>query len=161
MALFDSPLPVGDEHLEVAVALDQMSLELEVVAEGVGTTAQPPVGPRRPPRTGEVTPGRLGDLLESLVDEAVDVCPGGRLVVLAETAGFGIRSYLGVPVTTRSGAVFGTLCGASREPVEVASEVVETFRAMARLMPSTTDHRVSSGGGARQQPRKSRMLLVA
>lgn len=46
----------------------------------------------------------------------------------------GINSYVGVPVTTRSGAVSGTLCGASLGPGRVPDEVVVVFETVARVV---------------------------
>lgn len=46
----------------------------------------------------------------------------------------GIRSYVGVPVPTPSGAVFGTLCGVSGDPVEVDDDLVATFDRVARML---------------------------
>src|SRR6266508_2867677 len=45
-----------------------------------------------------------------------------------------IRTFVSYPVFTADGRFFGTLCGASKEPVEIEQEVLELMRECARLI---------------------------
>jgi diguanylate cyclase len=45
-----------------------------------------------------------------------------------------IRTFVSYPVFTADGRFFGTLCGASKEQVEIAAEVLELMRECARLI---------------------------
>jgi len=45
-----------------------------------------------------------------------------------------IRTFISYPVFTAEGRFFGTLCGASKEPVDVQQEVLDLMRECARLI---------------------------
>ncbi len=45
-----------------------------------------------------------------------------------------IRTFVSYPVFTAEGRFFGTLCGASKEQVEVQQEILELMRECARLI---------------------------
>ena len=45
-----------------------------------------------------------------------------------------IRTFISYPVFTAEGRFFGTLCGASKERVEIQQEVLELMRGCARLI---------------------------
>jgi len=45
-----------------------------------------------------------------------------------------IRTFISYPVFTAEGRFFGTLCGASKEPVDVEQEVLDLMRECARLI---------------------------
>lgn len=45
-----------------------------------------------------------------------------------------IRTFISYPVFTREGRFFGTLCGASKEQVEIQQEILELMRECARLI---------------------------
>ena len=45
-----------------------------------------------------------------------------------------IRTFISYPVFTPEGRFFGTLCGASKEPVEVEQEILELMRECALLI---------------------------
>jgi diguanylate cyclase len=45
-----------------------------------------------------------------------------------------IRTFVSYPVFTAEGRFFGTLCGASKEQVEIQQEVLELMRECARLI---------------------------
>jgi diguanylate cyclase len=45
-----------------------------------------------------------------------------------------IRTFVSYPVFTAEGRFFGTLCGASKEPVEIEQEILELMRECARLI---------------------------
>lgn len=45
-----------------------------------------------------------------------------------------IRTFISYPVFTAEGRFFGTLCGASKEPVEIEQEVLELMRECAVLI---------------------------
>jgi diguanylate cyclase len=51
-----------------------------------------------------------------------------------------IRTFISYPVFTAEGRFFGTLCGASKEPVEVQQEILDLMRECAiligRLLPA-------------------------
>lgn len=54
-----------------------------------------------------------------------------------------IRTFVSYPVFTPEGRFFGTLCGASKEPVDIRQEILELMRECARLigqrLPAATD----------------------
>ena len=45
-----------------------------------------------------------------------------------------IRTFISYPVFTAEGRFFGTLCGASKEQVEIQQEILELMRECARLI---------------------------
>lgn len=45
-----------------------------------------------------------------------------------------IRTFVSYPVFSADGKFFGTLCGASKEPVEIESEILDLMRECARLL---------------------------
>ena len=45
-----------------------------------------------------------------------------------------IRTFVSYPVFTAEGRFFGTLCGASKEPVQIEEEVLDLMRECARLI---------------------------
>lgn len=45
-----------------------------------------------------------------------------------------IRTFISYPVFTPEGRFFGTLCGASKEPVDIEEEILELMRETARLI---------------------------
>jgi diguanylate cyclase len=45
-----------------------------------------------------------------------------------------IRTFVSYPVFTAEGRFFGTLCGASKEPVDIEPEVLDLMRECARLI---------------------------
>jgi len=45
-----------------------------------------------------------------------------------------IRTFISYPVFTADGRFFGTLCGASKEQVEIQQEILELMRECARLI---------------------------
>jgi len=45
-----------------------------------------------------------------------------------------IRTFISYPVFTAEGRFFGTLCGASKEQVEIQREMLELMRECARLI---------------------------
>jgi diguanylate cyclase len=59
----------------------------------------------------------------------------------------GIRSYTGVPITTRSGTVYGTLCGASVEAVPQTPDTIALMELFARVIGQVVSgDPVGSGG---------------
>jgi diguanylate cyclase len=57
-----------------------------------------------------------------------------------------IRTFISYPVFTSEGRFFGTLCGASKERVEVQQEVLDLMRECARLI----GQRLRAGEAVRQ-----------
>jgi hypothetical protein len=45
-----------------------------------------------------------------------------------------IRTFVSYPVFTAEGRFFGTLCGASKEQVEIEQEILDLMRECARLI---------------------------
>ena len=45
-----------------------------------------------------------------------------------------IRTFVSYPVFAADGKFFGTLCGASKEPVEIETEILDLMRECARLL---------------------------
>src|SRR5579864_3490 len=45
-----------------------------------------------------------------------------------------IRTFVSYPVFTRDGRFFGTLCGASKEQIEIEQEILDLMRECARLI---------------------------
>ena len=56
-----------------------------------------------------------------------------------------IRTFVSYPVFTADGRFFGTLCGASKDPVEIEKEVLDLMRECARLI----GQRLRAGEAAR------------
>ena len=62
-------------------------------------------------------------------DEAQKQFPSSSVARLLE-----IRTFISYPVFTAEGRFFGTLCGASKEHVEVQEQILELMRECARLI---------------------------
>ena len=62
-------------------------------------------------------------------DDAQKQFPSSSVARLLE-----IRTFISYPVFTAEGRFFGTLCGASKEQVEVQQEVLDLMRECARLI---------------------------
>jgi len=73
-------------------------------------------------------------------DDAQKQYPSSSVARLLE-----IRTFISYPVFTAEGRFFGTLCGASKEPVEVQQEVLDLMRECARLI----GQRLRAGEAAR------------
>ncbi len=58
----------------------------------------------------------------------------------------GIRTFISYPVFTQEGRFFGTLCGASKDQVDVEHEILDLMRECARLI----GQRLRAGEVARQ-----------
>ena len=65
----------------------------------------------------------------SYTTDAQKQFPSSRVARLLE-----IRTFVSYPVFTAEGRFFGTLCGASKERVEIQQEVLELMRECARLI---------------------------
>lgn len=68
---------------------------------------------------------RRGELHEP----CAEAIPEKRVARLLE-----IRTFISYPVFTAEGRFFGTLCGASKEQVEIEQEVLDLMRECARLI---------------------------
>ena len=62
-------------------------------------------------------------------DDAQKQFPSSSVARLLE-----IRTFISYPVFTAEGRFFGTLCGASKEQVEVHQEILDLMRECARLI---------------------------
>jgi GAF domain-containing protein len=60
-----------------------------------------------------------------------------------------IRTFVSYPVFTADGRFFGTLCGASKEPVEIEQEVLDLMRECARLIGMRLRRDVSTASMSR------------
>ncbi len=73
-------------------------------------------------------------------DDAQKQFPSSSVARLLE-----IRTFISYPVFTAEGRFYGTLCGASKEQVEVQQEVLDLMRECARLI----GQRLKAGEAAR------------
>src|SRR5690348_4780651 len=62
-------------------------------------------------------------------DDAQKQFPSSSVARLLE-----IRTFVSYPVFTADGRFFGTLCGASKEPVDIEEQILELMRECARLI---------------------------
>ncbi len=74
-------------------------------------------------------------------DDAQKRFPSSSVARLLE-----IRTFISYPVFTAEGRFFGTLCGASKEQVEVQQEILDLMRECARLI----GQRLKAGEAARR-----------
>lgn len=82
-------------------------------------------------------------------DVAADPVYGSSPVV----AELGIGSYIGVPVTTASGEVFGTLCGLDHASVPVSGATLALLRHLAAVLAAHLDGQAAQGTVVRRTPR--------
>jgi len=62
-------------------------------------------------------------------DDAQKQFPSSSVARLLE-----IRTFVSYPVFTADGRFFGSLCGASKEPVDIEEQILELMRECARLI---------------------------